>query len=245
VTGRSISNRLIRSAFAENVAVAAAAGYIRLIHATSRLHFIGRNHADHLLAERREGFLLAFWHERLLLAPLVRRETDREVRMLISAHRDGQLIARAVRSFGVQTISGSAANPAKPGKNRSGAAAVAEITAAIAEGDIIGVTPDGPTGPRRIAKPGIVRLAALSGAPILPTAASSSRGSRLKTWDRFLLAAPFARAAFVARPPIFVAPDADADAIEAARAHLQAELNAAAAIADEACGRAPEVEAVQ
>jgi lysophospholipid acyltransferase (LPLAT)-like uncharacterized protein len=234
---------LIRSAFAENVAVAAAAGYIRLIHATSRLHFIGRDHADRLLAERSEGFILAFWHERLLLAPLVRKETNREVRMLISAHRDGQMISRAVRSFGVRTISGSAANPAKPGKNRSGAAAVAEMTAAIAAGDIIGVTPDGPTGPRRIAKPGIVRLAAITGAPIVPAAASSSNGMRMNTWDRFLLAAPFSRAAFVARAPIVVPRDSDDAALEAACALLQSELNAAAAIADGTCGRADDAEA--
>jgi lysophospholipid acyltransferase (LPLAT)-like uncharacterized protein len=60
-----------------------------------------------------------------------------------------------------------------------------------------------------------------------------------------LLTAPFSRAAFAARPPIYVAPDADAAAIEAARAHLQAELNAAAAEADAACGRAAEAEAAQ
>lgn len=226
----------LRSPLAGAAASAAISFYIRLVKATSREEFIGRDHADALLAADK-GFILAFWHSRLLMGATIRREADRPVHMLISAHRDGEIIAKAVKGFGVELIRGSAADPKKPEKNKSGAPAIAAMIEALAAGAIVGMTPDGPRGPAEIAKIGAVKLAAFSGAPILPAAYSASRGPRLKTWDKFLLAAPFSRIAFAARPPIHVERQADAAALETARALLERELTAAAAIADEAVGR--------
>lgn len=228
--------KALRSPLAGRLASSAIAGYIRLVEATSRPEFIGREHADALLSADK-GFILAFWHARLLMGASMRGETDRPVYMLISAHRDGEMIANAVKGFGVQLIRGSAVDPKKPGKNKSGAPAIAAMIAALEEGSIVGMTPDGPRGPAGVAKIGAVKLAALTGAPILPAAYSASMGPRLKTWDRFLLAAPFSRLAFAARPPVHVERTTDATALEAARAHLETELTAAARIADEAVGR--------
>lgn len=229
----------IRSPLAGAVASGAIALYIRLVKATSRETFIGREHADALLAAN-SGFILAFWHARLLMGATIRREAARPVHMLISAHRDGEIIANAVKGFGVELIRGSAADPKKPEKNKSGAPAIAAMIAALDAGGIVGMTPDGPRGPAEIAKIGAIKLAAFSGAPILPAAYSASRGARLNTWDKFLLAAPFSRIAFAARPPIHVERHADGAALEAARAHLERELTAAAAIADAAVGRRPD-----
>lgn len=232
----SLRKRILRSALAGRIASSAIAAYIRLVEATSRLEYIGREHADALLGSDK-GFILAFWHSRLLMCPAIRRETDKPVFMLISTHRDGEIIANAVRGFCVELIRGSAADPKKPGKDKSGAPAVAEMISALEKGSIVGVTPDGPRGPAEIAKIGAVKLAAFSGAPILPVAYSASRGSRLQTWDRFLLAAPFSKLAFAARPPIHVERGADAAALEAARLSLENELTAAARIADATVGR--------
>lgn len=237
MTGGSLSKRILRSAAAGHVASALIAAYIKLVEATSSRRMIGREHADALLAGDR-GFIFAFWHARLLMAPSMRGETDKPVHMLISAHRDGEIIARAAKGFGVELIRGSAADPKKPEKNKSGAPAVAAMLTAIEQGAIVGMTPDGPKGPAETAKIGAIRLAARSGAPILPGAYSAARGARLKTWDRFLLPAPFSRLAFAARPPIHVERDADAAGLEAARAHLERELKEAARLADEAVGRA-------
>ena len=226
----------MRSRFAARIASSAISSYIRFVTATSSKEFIGREHADALLAGEK-GFILAFWHSRLLMGPAIRGESKKRVFMLISTHRDGEIIANAVKGFGVELIRGSAANPKKPEKNKSGAPAVADMIAAIEEGAIVGMTPDGPRGPAETAKIGAVKLAAYTGAPILPAAYSSSRGPRLATWDRFLLAAPFSRLAFAVRPPIHVERGADASALATARMALEAELTAAARIADEAAGR--------
>lgn len=227
----------MRSPAAGATASGAIALYMRLIEATSSKTFIGQNHADALLKSDK-GFIIAFWHSRLLMGASLRGETQKPVKMLISAHRDGEIIARAVKGFGIDLIRGSAADPKKPEKNKSGAPAVAEMIAALNAGAIVGMTPDGPRGPAEIAKMGAIKLAARTGAPILPGAYSASRGRRLKTWDRFLLAAPFSRLAFAARPPIHVEQDADAAGFEAARRRLETELKEAARIADEAAGRA-------
>lgn len=232
----SLGKRILRSTFAGRIASRAIGAYIRLVEATSRPEFIGREHADPLLASDK-GFILAFWHSRLLMGPAIRGETQKPVFMLISTHRDGEIIANAVRGFGVELIRGSAADPKKPEKDKSGAPAVAEMIAALEKGSIVGMTPDGPRGPAEIAKIGAIKLAAFSGAPILPAAYSASRGPRLKTWDRFLLAAPFSKLAFAARPPIHVERGADAAALEAARLSLENELTAAARIADATVGR--------
>lgn len=236
MAGKSFSKRILHSALAGRIASGAIAAYIRLVEATSRSEYIGREHADTLL-QSENGFILAFWHSRLLMCPAIRGETQKPVFMLISTHRDGEIIANAVRGFGVELIRGSAADPKKPEKDKSGAPAVAEMISALEKGSIVGMTPDGPRGPAEMAKIGAIKLAAFSGAPILPVAYSASRGPRLKTWDRFLLAMPFSKLAFAARPPIHVERGADAAAIEAARLSLENELTAAARIADATVGR--------
>ena len=216
----SLAKRVLKSPAAGAAISAGIALYIRLVDLTSRRDFVGREHADALIASRK-GFILAFWHARLLMGPIIRRETHRPVAMLISAHRDGELIAAAVRGFGIDMIRGSAADPKKPEKNKSGALAVAAMAEALERGVIVGMTPDGPRGPAEVAKIGAVRLAAMTGAPILPAGYAARGAMRLDTWDRFVLTAPFSRMAFAARPAIHVERNADAGALEAARLRLE------------------------
>ncbi|MGF1544061.1 MAG: lysophospholipid acyltransferase family protein [Parvularculaceae bacterium] len=224
--------RLARSETAGRVASRAIGLYIRFVAATSRWTIEGRGHVDALDAAGRK-IVFAFWHERLLMVPLLRRETERPVYMLISAHRDGEIIANAVAPFGIEFIRGSAANPKKSFKNKSGAPALARMIAALDDGAIVGVKPDGPRGPARRAQLGVARRAAMTGAAIVPCAYAASRGRRLRTWDRFFLAAPFSRGAFVAGRPLEPAPtDADAATLKAAAQALTDALDATTARAD-------------
>ncbi len=231
-----IGKRILRSGFGAALASTTIATYIRLVEASSRRDFIGRENVASLLRSP-AGFILAFWHCRLLMGPSVRGETDKQVFMLNSAHRDGAIAANAIKGFGIQSIRGSAADPKKPHKDKSGAPAIAAMINALEVGAIVGLTPDGPRGPAEVAKIGIIKLAALSGAPIVPAAYSASRGPRLDTWDRFLLAAPFSKICFVTRPALIVDKGADAQALETSRIALERELTAAAQIADEKVGR--------
>lgn len=214
------------------------APWIRLIWATTRWTFIGRDILDEL-EKRDEGYILAFWHSRLLMVPAARRESEREVFMLISNHRDGEIIANAVKGFGISFIRGSAANPKKKFKEKSGASALMQMIAALKHGHIVGVTPDGPRGPVERVQPGIVRLAIKANVPILPIAYSTSFGKKLSTWDRFFLALPFSKGAFVAGEPVAAPTKDDLETIRATQRALETSLNDAVKTAEDAVRRSP------
>lgn len=228
--------RFVKSAFAAQLASALIAAYIRLVHATSHWSFVGKDDFEAAAAEGR-GVILAFWHGRLLMAPTVRSETDQRVFMLISAHRDGEIIANGVRSFGVEFIRGSAANPKKPEKNKDGAPAIIQMAEALKNGHVVGVTPDGPRGPGEKVSKGVIRLAQMTGALIVPAAYSTSRGRSLSTWDRFLVAAPFSKGVYMAGKPIAVTTEKTPEAVESARQSVENALIDVTRRADEFVSR--------
>jgi lysophospholipid acyltransferase (LPLAT)-like uncharacterized protein len=121
--------------------------------------------------------------------------------MLISRHGDGVLIADAIAHFGVGTIQGST--------RRGGAEALRDILKTLKSGISVGVTPDGPRGPRMRCTGAIADISRLSGAAILPASYSARWRFILGSWDRFLLPLPFTRGVYVVGDPIEVAPDSD------------------------------------
>lgn len=196
--------------------------YIRFVHATSRWEVIGGD-----IPARRwdagQPFILAFWHGRLLLMPYCWRR-DRTIHMLISQHRDGRLIADTVKHFGIETISGSS--------SRGGSAALRAMLKALKAGECVGITPDGPRGPRQRASAGIVNAARLAGVPIIPVTYAMKRRRLLGTWDRFVVALPFSKGLFVWGRPIEVPRDSSEAALEALREEVELRLNAITAAAD-------------
>ncbi|MEO0398099.1 MAG: lysophospholipid acyltransferase family protein [Pseudomonadota bacterium] len=216
--------RFAKSAFAAKAASRLVAFYIRLVQATSKITVVGVDNVRALENADQRGFIIAFWHARLLMAPAVRKEVSRPFRMLISTHRDGEIIASAVKGFDIGFVRGSTANAKKTFKNKSGARAVGQMIDAIENGEVVGVTPDGPRGPAEKAQIGIIRLAAMTGAPIIPVACAASRAKRLNTWDRFLLVLPFSKIAAVAGPPIAIGELNDPEAVATARHTLEVAL---------------------
>jgi lysophospholipid acyltransferase (LPLAT)-like uncharacterized protein len=135
------------------------------------------------------------------------------IHMLISAHRDGRIIADAVAHFGVQTVTGST--------RRGGSAALRTMVRALAAGDCVGITPDGPAGPAMSASAGIVNVARLARAPIVPVVFATSRRRILKTWDRMEVALPFGRGVFIWGEPIEIASGLDEPGLERARRQVE------------------------
>lgn len=239
---------MARSAFLKRFAASDPGGrlisfiiglYVRLVDLTSTWRFVGLEKIEPML-NAPPGLLVAFWHQRLMMSPLMRRKTEKRVFMLISAHRDGEIIANAVKGYGLDFIRGSSADSRKKWKEKGGAPALARMIAALKEGHVVAVTPDGPRGPARKAQAGVIRLAQMSGAPVLPVAYSVSRGGELRTWDRFLLAAPFSKGCIAISDPIRVPADATPEMVEDARLALEAALDAVTALADAETGRSPE-----
>ena len=109
----------------------------------------------------------AFWHGRLLMMPMVYK--GKKLSFLVSPHRDGQIVGRALERFGFHAILGST--------NRKGFTAFKQMLRATQDGSDIALTPDGPKGPRYRVQIGVIELAKLTGRPVVPLTFSASRRS--------------------------------------------------------------------
>jgi lysophospholipid acyltransferase (LPLAT)-like uncharacterized protein len=224
-----MAKRLIRHPIVQGMLARLVAIYLRLVWSTTRWTLVGDDHAR-AFADR--PMILAFWHERLPLAALgwrllarrVPQAGGRRAQVLISRHRDGRLIAAAVRPFGIDVVHASS--------SKGGATGLRALARILSGGGVAVITPDGPRGPARVAAPGVAQLAALSGVPVLPCAVASSRMKLAGSWDRMRFPLPFGRGVAVMGAPVAVARE-DAGA---AVAMIAAALDKACAQADAMVG---------
>lgn len=233
---KDLWRRIRKSDTVRNAGCWIAALYIRLVWATGRWDIRNRGVPERFWREGKP-FIIAFWHGRLLILPAMWPTTSK-ISMLISMHRDGELIARAIGYFGHGTVRGSAAREGSD-KDRGGVAALRGMLKALKANEYVGITPDGPRGPRMRATEGIVTVARVSGVPIVPCSYSAGSRKVLSTWDRFVIPLPFTRGVIVWGDPIYVAREADAATQETARLTVETALNAVTHAADDAMGVAP------
>lgn len=157
-------------------------GFLRALARTWRIRVVNGGYLlDLRRAER--PFIFALWHGHLL--PLLWHHREQGVLILISEHRDGEMVARAAESLGYGLIRGSTTR----GADRALISLVRELNA----GHEVAITPDGPRGPARTFAPGALVAAQRSDSFILPVAASADRAWRLRSWDSFVIPKPFAR----------------------------------------------------
>lgn len=183
---------------------------IRMLARTWRIRAVGRESFD---SHRRtdKGAIFTFWHGQML--PLV-AEHHRPTTVLISDHRDGEIITQIVSSFGCRAVRGSS--------SKGAARALLQLSRTLNDASDIAITPDGPRGPRHSFAPGAVVLSQRTEAPIVLLASYASRVWRLKTWDGFEIPKPFARVIVAYGEPFVVSAEGareaatDADAVAAA-----------------------------
>src|SRR5262245_25788446 len=180
--------RLLSSQAVQWLLSTIGSGYVLLVRWTSRI--------DRPSPPGGGPFVIALWHGRLAMLHQL-RIGNRPLVALISSHRDGQLISKCAWYYNIRTVTGSS--------TRGGISAVRQLLRLTREGHSLIITPDGPRGPRMHVNKGIVEIARLSGLPILP-AAIGSTGKELKTWDHFLVPAPFSRVAIRWGEPLHVFP---------------------------------------
>jgi len=155
---------------------------LRMLAKTWRIRVIGD---EGLNAERtaRRPVIFVLWHGQML--PLLYQHRNQAVRVLISEHRDGELVARTAIALGFGTVRGSSTR----GSGRALLGLVREVEA----GHDIAVTPDGPRGPAKSFAPGALIVAQRTGARLVPITAVAKSAWHLKSWDRFMIPKPFAR----------------------------------------------------
>lgn len=196
---------------------------IALWRATLRIRLVGREHRDAIVRAGRP-VLHAIWHQRMVVGIL--RFPYLGYVTMASRSRDGDVIAGFLFWWGFRVARGSS--------SRGGGEALVgmvDILRAGARGGAL--TPDGPRGPARRCKPGILRLAEAVDAPILPVGASSARPRFLRSWDRYLLPMPFSRCTVVFGEGLR---RAEGESDEAFLARVDAAIDAVTDEADRLCG---------
>lgn len=236
MTVGAIARRLRASGAGRRLASRAGSGYIRLLARTVRWRVEGEAHYRGAL-EGTGGLIVSIWHGRLIMTPTW-VVPGRECLAMISANRDGALIADIVGRFGIRAVRGSTYDRAKA-RDKGGGQAYAEAAAALGRRAVLAITPDGPRGPRMRAQAGVARLAVATGTPVLPYACSARPALVTGGWDRFVVPLPFARGVQVFGAPLVPPEGGDAGAEAAFLAEVEAATVAVTERADRAVGRVP------
>ena len=165
------------------------------------------------LYEAKQPHVFLLWHEALL--PLLWQHREQGIAIVVSEAREGRYLADFAAGLGYRSLYGSSTR----GGTRALLGAVRELRA----GRAVAFTPDGPRGPRRELKPGVIAAAQRGGAPVVPLHARSDRAWRLHSWDRFMIPKPFAHVWITYGHPFNVAPGdvGFTDAVERATAALR------------------------
>ena len=168
---------------------------------------------------RRSKVAFVCWHESLL--PPLWLHRGEGVAIIVSEARDGQYLADFTEAIGFALLRGSS--------TRGGAKALLGATRALEAGGSLAITPDGPRGPRREMKPGVLSAAARAGAVVIPVHAEADRAWRLRSWDRFMIPKPFARVRMVYGTPFTVerGPAGEAAAMERVKVGMDEVVNLA------------------
>ena len=179
-----------------------------------------------------DQIIFAFWHGQMVTMPSAYK--GRGACILVSQHRDGALISRAIESLGIEVVHGSS--------TRGWVKGLKGMLAAAQRGCDLVVVPDGPRGPRCRAKPGVLQLARATGLPIYPVSSASRRQVRFsRSWDWLGIPLPWSAVTYAVGEPLKVSRQATAEELEAARVELERRLNEATQRAGEALGIASEM----
>ncbi len=162
--------------------------YVLFVYKTSTINLKNRKNIESLF-KKNESFIYAFWHDQLLMCPLT-WQSELEIKVLISKHRDGDIIAKLISNLGFKAIRGSTHKAGKT-KNKGGLLSARQMIKSLKKGISIGISPDGPKGPRHKVSDGILSISRLSNSPILPVGIGFKKKWVLNTWDKFIIPKPF------------------------------------------------------
>lgn len=229
--------RLMRSSAMQKTVGRLVAAYMTLVKYTTRWS-VERADIAAPIIEGGKGFIGLTWHSRFMMLTSAWKKGQQHPHVLISRSRDGEIVAHTTRYLGLSSIRGSA-KKAGSDKAKGGAKASRDMISVLETGDCIVITPDGPRGPRQRLPDGPLRLARISGAPILPCTFSTKWRIQFKSWDKFCLPLPFGKGKIVWGTPVYVPAEADDRDIAKYRDQIESEMNIFLADTDRAMGHAP------
>lgn len=173
--------KFLKNELTQKVTGLLIAYYLKICFQTSAWNIKNDRVIDNLLKKKKK-IIVCFWHSKLLMMVFCWNYPNK-FKMLISAHRDGKIISNAVSHFGIETISGSS--------RKNMVSSLKQIISQLEQKNVVGITPDGPKGPKEKVKDGLVSLIKKTDAVIVPLTYSARFKITLNTWDDFLMVFPF------------------------------------------------------
>ncbi|MGB0908028.1 MAG: lysophospholipid acyltransferase family protein [Maricaulaceae bacterium] len=230
--------RFMRSSFVASLVGWLVAAYMVLVKHTTRWEFLHAERAAPIMGNGK-GVIALTWHSRFLMLNSAWKKSYQMPHVLISRSRDGEIVARTSHFLGLKTIRGSAKKAGTTKKGKGGAAASRDMIEALERGGCIVITPDGPRGPRQRLGEGPLRLAKLSGVPLLPCTFAIKSRKQFGSWDKFILPLPFGRGQIIWGTPQYVPANITSEKLEALRLDIETEMNDLLAQGDNALGHEP------
>ena len=186
-----IKKKLLKNFFVQYILGFFTFLYIRAVNLTSSIQFENES-IPKKFWNNDKPFILAFWHSQLMMIGFSWKK-NKNVNILASGHSDGRFGAIVGKYLNLNNIQASK-------KNKS--ISLRSIFKLLNDNNYIGMTPDGPRGPKEIVSEGIIKIAKSSKVPIIPIGFWSSKNYKLKSWDSFLITLPFSKCSFVWNKPL-------------------------------------------
>ena len=209
-----IKKKLLKKKFVQNILGFFTFLYIRAVNLTSSIQFENESIPKQFW-NNDKPFILAFWHSQLMMIGFAWKKKQ-NVNILASSHSDGRFGAIVGKYFNLNNIQTSE-------KNKS--VSLRSIFKLLNDNNYIGITPDGPRGPKEIVSEGIIKIAKTSKVPIIPIGFWSSKNYKLKSWDSFLITLPFSKCSFVWNKPLEIPYNIQENQIQHYQKLLQEKIN--------------------
>ena len=209
-----IKKKLLKNFFVQYILGFFTFLYIHTVKFTSYIQFENESIPKQFW-NNDKPFILAFWHSQLMMIGFSWKK-NKNVNILASGHSDGRFGAIVGKYFNLNSIQTSK-------KNKS--ISLRSIFKLLNDNNYIGITPDGPRGPKEIVSEGIIKIAKSSKVPIIPIGFWSSKNFKLKSWDSFLITLPFSKCSFVWNKPLEIPYNIQENQIHHYQKLLQEKIN--------------------
>lgn len=194
---RGFFRRIRKSKWGRRVTLELACFGIQRLGRSLKLTWIDRSHIEHLY-ETNQPFIFSYWHSDLIMACRIGIEelARRNIVVITSTSRDGQIVGEHLARQGMTVVWGSS--------RRGGVEAFLNMAKQLRSGMNGSIAVDGPRGPRREVKEGVIRLAQLTGHAIVPCAVGYKRRITFSSWDRLRIPLPFTESVVICGEPMYV-----------------------------------------
>ena len=185
--------KILKNIIIQHILSFIVALYILIVRLTSKINYINLS-IPQSFWKNNKPFILAFWHNQLMMIAYAWKSSEK-INIVASSHSDGRFGSIVGKYFHLKNI---------PTSISGSSFAIRTIYKKIEEKNYVGITPDGPRGPKEIVSEGIIKIAKATNTPIIPCGFWSSNNFRLKSWDSFLITLPFSKCCFVWQKPLYI-----------------------------------------